>query len=73
METVTGYVTGISGNLANVKFESAVRKVVAYISLTEASEEVRLFVLIIANMCQHEMSMVSRLAILCDFTGADER
>lgn len=26
METVTGYVTGINGNLANVKFESAVRK-----------------------------------------------
>lgn len=32
METVTGYVTGINGNLANVKFESAVRKnEVAYI------------------------------------------
>ena len=26
METVTGYVTGINGNLANVKFDSAVRK-----------------------------------------------
>lgn len=26
METVTGYVTGLNGNLANVKFEGAVRK-----------------------------------------------
>ena len=26
METVTGYVTGINGNLANVSFEGAVHK-----------------------------------------------
>ena len=32
METVTGYVTGINGNLANVSFDGAVHKnEVAYI------------------------------------------
>ena len=35
METVTGYVTGINGNLANVSFDGAVHKnEVAYILVT---------------------------------------
>ena len=33
METVTGYVTGINGNLANVSFEGAVHKMKLVISL----------------------------------------
>lgn len=72
METVTGYVTGINGNLANVKFESAVRKnEVAYILVDgkRLKGEVIRVNNGIASMQIYEMSNGIKVGDPVEFTG----
>ena len=72
METVTGYVTGINGNLANVKFEKAVRKnEVAYILVDgkRLKGEVIRVNNGIASMQIYEMSNGIKVGDPVEFTG----
>ncbi len=71
MKTVTGYVTGINGNLANVKFEGAVRKnEVAYIIVdgTRLKGEVIRINNGIASMQIYEMSNGIKVGDPVEFT-----
>ncbi len=72
MGTVTGYVTGINGNMANVSFEGAVRKnEVAYILVGEQrlKGEVIRITDGIASMQIYEMSNGIKVGDPVDFTG----
>ena len=72
METVTGYVTGINGNLANVKFDSAVRKnEVGYILVDgkRLKGEVIRVNKGVASMQIYEMSNGIKVGDPVEFTG----
>ena len=72
METVTGYVTGINGNLANVSFDGAVHKnEVAYILVDgkRLKGEVIRINNGVASMQIYEMSNGIKVGDQVEFTG----